>query len=1005
MKKLLLIALVFSIFAFVELKAQSHVTLAPMQCLSDSVEKVWTARYNTSAHREEVAVAMAVDGAGNVYVTGYSQAVGIPADYLTIKYNAAGIQQWIARYNGPGNSEDYARALAVDSAGNVYVTGASFSGTNDDFATVKYNADGVQQWVAYYNGPGNGHDIAQAMAVDGTGNVYVTGRGTGAGPFFDYATVKYNRDGTELWRAHYNGPGNDNDDVQALAVDGAGNVYVTGRSKSSTSADYATIKYNADGAQQWVARYNGPGNYRDFAQALVVDAMGNVYVTGNSDGGVTTYGDYATVKYNAAGVQQWVARYNGPGNGNDYARSITVDRAGNVYVTGYSSGGATTNDDYATVKYDAAGVQKWVVRYNGSGNGIDQAQDLALDVAGNVYVTGWSWSGTSYDYATVKYDTAGIQKWVARYNGPGNGDDFGQALVVNGAGNVYVAGYGVGASKSYDYATVKYNAAGVEQSVSIYDGGRVANYSESAQALAVDAAGNVYVTGNSYGGEGIGYDYVTLKYNALGVLLWRAYYNGPGNRDDIVRALAVDNAGNVYVTGRTWSGTSDDYATIKYDAAGVQQWVVLYNGPENGKDGALALAVDTAGNVYVTGYSSSVSSEDYATIKYDAFGVQQWVARYNGPGNHLDDAHAIAVDAAGNVYVTGRSFGGPPTNDDYATVKYNSSGVQQWVARYNASGISSEYAKALVVDGAGNIYVTGHSYALSPTNTDYITIKYNASGIQQWVARYNGPGDGIDDAEALAVDSSGNVYVTGQSHGGATSVDYATVKYDASGAQQWAARYNGLGNDYDEAHALAVDGAGNVYVTGYSEGGAATGGDYATVKYNAAGAQQWVARYSGPGNGRDEAVALVVDGTGYIYVTGYVYEPITANDYLTIKYRDCEFFADVETPVVVATGYELTQSYPNPFSDNETLSNPSTLIKFALPEAGKVTLSIYSVTGQLVRTLVDREMPAGWQTVRWNGRDQSGSVAAAGVYLYRIVVQGRNGEIVFNETKRMTVLK
>ena len=99
-----------------------------------------------------------------------------------MKYNASGVQQWVARYDGPASSDDWATALAVDGSGNVYVTGYSAgSGTGYDYATVKYNAGGVQQWVARYDGPASGDDLATALAVDGSGNVYVTGYSTGSG--------------------------------------------------------------------------------------------------------------------------------------------------------------------------------------------------------------------------------------------------------------------------------------------------------------------------------------------------------------------------------------------------------------------------------------------------------------------------------------------------------------------------------------------------------------------------------------------------------------------------------------------------------------------------------------------------------------------------------------------------------------------------------------------------------------------------------------------------------
>ena len=109
--------------------------------------------------------------------------------------------------------------------------------------------------------------------------------------------------------------------------------------------------------ESWVARYNGPGNYTDDPAGIAVDASGNVYVTGESSGQGGLMG-YATIKYNSAGEEQWVARYNGPGNGNDSANAIAVDASGNVYVTGQSLGQGT-GIDYATIKYNSAGQQQW----------------------------------------------------------------------------------------------------------------------------------------------------------------------------------------------------------------------------------------------------------------------------------------------------------------------------------------------------------------------------------------------------------------------------------------------------------------------------------------------------------------------------------------------------------------------------------------------------------------------------------------------------------------------
>ena len=252
--------------------------------------QVWVARYNGPGSANDVANAVTVDGSGNVYVTGQSIGSGTGIDYATIKYNASGAQQWVARYNGPGNSSDYARAIALDASGNVYVTGFSTgSGTGYDYATIKYNASGVQQWVARYNGPGNGNDYVEAIAVNSAG-IYITGRTTGAGTDYDYTTIKYNFAGQQQWVSRYDGPVGSDDQANSIGVDGFGNVYVTGSSAGSgvgcfpVCHDYATIKYDASGTQQWVARYNGTGNGNDSASAIVVDTLGNAYVTGGSKG-------------------------------------------------------------------------------------------------------------------------------------------------------------------------------------------------------------------------------------------------------------------------------------------------------------------------------------------------------------------------------------------------------------------------------------------------------------------------------------------------------------------------------------------------------------------------------------------------------------------------------------------------------------------------------------------------------------------------------------------------
>jgi uncharacterized delta-60 repeat protein len=418
-------------------------------------------------------------------------------------------------------------------------------------------------------------------------------------------------------------------------------------------------------------------------------------------------------------------------------------------------------------------TQQWVARYNGTANGFDEARSLAVDNYGNVYVTGTvTDTASGLDIRTIKYNAAGQVIWKAKWNGAANGNDEPFSIAVDSRGNAYVTGRSMGKGTDYDMITVKYNWFGVRQWSARYNDPN--NGFDEAKSIAVDNNGNVYITGEGGLGANVTSDYVTIKYNGNGTRLWVANYNGPG-RNDGANALALDEYGNVYVTGRSPAGVDPDeedmdMATVKYNTNGVQQWVARYDGPVAGNffDQGWAIAVDKYGNVYVTGNSANSNAEDaadYATVKYNANGMQQWAARYNGPGNSTDIPLSIAVDASQNVYVTGYSAAEPnETNYDYATIKYNSSGQQLWLQRYNGPANNHDQASALALDQDCNVYVTGRSMGIG-TNYDFATVKYNTDGNQQSVARYNGPANGFDGAvvgfpasHPIAVDKNDNVY-------------------------------------------------------------------------------------------------------------------------------------------------------------------------------------------------------------------------------------------------------
>ena len=421
-------------------------------------------------------------------------------------------------------------------------------------------------------------------------------------------------------------------------------------------------------------------------------------------------------------------------------------------------------------------------------------------------------------------------------------------------------------------------------------------------------------------------------------------------------------------------------------------WVRTYNGPGDSTDYARAIAVDGCGNVYVTGRSEgSGTYEDYATIKYYPNGDTAWVRRYNAPADSLDYAYAIVVDGSGNVYVTGASYSSA-TSADYTTIKYYPNGDTAWIRRYNGPGDYADLAFDIALDDWGNVYVTGYSGG-SGTAYDYATIKYYADGDTAWVRRYDGPANEEDRASAIAIDGFNNVYVTGHSDSTGTYEDYATIKYDTGGNVLWVKRFN-CANGTDTPYGLAVDGSNDVYVTGMSGCGGATSFDYVTIKYYSNGDTAWVARYHGPvENGNDYAFALALDSAGNVYVTGKSDGSETGSDYCTIKY--VQTHSDVEDETgdrEKPSGFALSQNYPNPF-------NPTTKIEFTLVKSDFVTLQIYDVLGRKVRTLVSEDLPSGYKSVFWDGKNDDGKEVASGVYFYQLKVGN------FSEPKKMLLLK
>jgi hypothetical protein len=398
--------------------------------------------------------------------------------------------------------------------------------------------------------------------------------------------------------------------------------------------------------------------------------------------------------------------------------------------------------------------------------------------------------------------------------------------------------------------------------------------------VVTDDQGNVYVTGSSGFNPLDSWNVLTVSYGPDGSERWVDVYDG-GNQDLGVE-LTFDEAGDLLVIGRS----NSNFLVLRYDPATGQRLDAFEHDP-GGLDSPTAVATDAAGNLYVTGSSwpgGSDNQNDYYTVKLDPLGNELWSARYNGPGAFLfahDVPYDVELDAAGDVFVTGYSNAPGTATGDFYTVKYGGDdGQVLWSDRYSAG--SNEGGYKLVVGGDGDVFVTGGSYQ---SGFKFVTLRYDGStGNREWIATDAPAACSV--ATEIGLDTAGDVYVSGWADPDCDesnfNEDIATLKYAASdGARQWTTLYgNPAVGFFDVPYDLGLDAADNVYVTGGNTG------LIVLLRYDpASGAIADVDTIDSGANEYSHGAALAIDSANDVLVAAMARNVNTEDrDYLTIKY-------------------------------------------------------------------------------------------------------------------------
>jgi uncharacterized delta-60 repeat protein len=899
----------------------------------------WLSSYNGDGDYSDHFNCITEGESGSIYAAGYTQKTDQNADFLVCKFNASGQLVWSRSWRGSGQGPDIAYAVAFHN-NTLYATGeVSNSGLGFDFFTIAVSTSGDSIWGAHYNDSQfNQYDQANAICVDPNGNIIVAGQSDRDPSSIindDILTVKYSPTGSMLWVKRYNHTGNAIDRAVAVASDAQGNVTVAGRVANFSDDDYAVLQYNSSGNLNWSDFFDNGGI--DRAADMGTDASGNIYVTGRSSNGNDD--DFRTLKYSSSGTLLYNVIYDFVDN--DRADFLDVNSDGSIVVAGRSDGSPTpqTNFNYRIVKYSADGAQQWTATFDGTAANDDIVQDVDLTSTGEVLVTGYSDANSTAliqnDIVSRKYSSTGSVIWTNTYNGTSSFDDEPGACIIDTQGRAWIAGHTENNTMQREALMIGYDAAGTVLSNAQWNG--EGDNSDNVREIVKDNSGNVYACGYSVGKD-TDRDMFLMKLNPSGDTLWTRSLSGTlFGSDEEANAIALDNAGNVLISGYTKnSGTGSDITIQKFNANGALQWTAQYNSPANESDRGYDVKTDASGNVFITGKtdidpSPIITNDEIFTAKYTSAGTLAWSSvSNNGPGIHR--GRSIYVGASGNIYVCGQSFNG--TDEDIAVVKYSSTGSIVWQYTFNSASFDAFKASAFLSDESIVIAGTKSASGLPTDNSQAELIKVNSAGQLVWNATYEAQNSLSSTAEGIEVAPNGNIVFVGsafnvQSPG---SSDCITVCYSSTGSLLWADYYNSPSQLDDLGDALAVDNNNNIVVACHSNAGSNNDIHY-TAHLRALNADGNLITESTLDESDTLTVwnDLLISGST-LYAGGSNWTASGRRDIIVGQYGVVLGLPSLENT--------LFSIYPNPTDD---------VITIALPKgAGQCTYQVFSTQGQLI---------------------------------------------------------
>lgn len=924
---------------------------------------------------------------GAVTLTNYGD-----QNIFVAKLDPDGNWLWATQVFGP-NAEEV-QALAVDPEGNCYLTGlfyetihfATITLTSADYSTSDIfiaKLDDSGNWLWANRAGGEGGDYGYGIALDGAGYCYVTGTfnapaNFGGNTFYDIGN------GTDIFRAKLDTAGNwigvgrfggtGYDAGMAISVDAAGDCFITGRNGPAAhfgpyvlpDQGYFVTKLTSIGGVLWVQEGGGDD--------IAADDSGyaNVLIgSGNSNRSVR--------RINPDGVWLWTVPVPG------YCYDLAADGSGNSYVTGQFNSNVFFGDipminstgtlDIYLAKLGVDANWLWALQAGGSQS--DNSANVSCDGQGNAWVAGSFYGTAIFGAHSVTNSNSYSATFIAQAGNPppATPGNLGATAVTSSLIRLNwtdhatdESGYRV--ERKTEGAWAEIASLGPDETL-FFNAGLSPNTTYSYRVRAWNDNGN-----SPYSNEASATTPAEIT-NPAPNWQWARQAGGEGYFYEQGWSVALDGSGNVYLTGCfegaasfgpfTLTSSGADIFIAKLDPYGTWLWAVKAGGGGS-LETATDIALDAAGNVFVTGYFesaatfgsqtlTSLGSSDIFAAKLDTNGNWLWASRAGGSG--WDEGHGISVGDGGFIYVTGHfsgtaGFGANSLSSnggrDIFLAALGAAGA--WVVAAKAGGPYDDIGESIARDAWGNLYLTG-SFQSSATfftttltsngGTDIFLAKFESSGA--FAGALSAGGTGSDTGRDIAADAAGNVYLAGcftgtVNFGPATVVsagwqDIFVAKVTSDGFLAGIVRGGGPSDDY--GHSLALDGGGNVYVTGYFNASADFGShnlssnganDLFVAKLDPAANWLWVKQAGGPSVGFvDVGRAIAVDAAGNCLVTGKFAETtafdattLTSNGFVDIFVARLGFLAPPAPSGLLASSASCS-SIELSWTDNSTDEN------------------------------------------------------------------------------------